>query len=100
MPPWRSPSCPRRRPATCARPSPGCAPCCWRLWWSIRRSGTITVRIGEENEAEEMRGTSVVSIGYGGHGTLLGGMGVVGPTRMDYPGTIAAVRAVANYVGE
>jgi heat-inducible transcriptional repressor len=31
---------------------------------------------------------------------VLGGMGVVGPTRMDYPGTIAAVRAVANYVGQ
>ncbi len=62
--------------------------------------GTITVRIGEENEAEEMRSTSVVSIGYASHGTVLGGMGVVGPTRMDYPGTIAAVRAVARYVGE
>jgi heat-inducible transcriptional repressor len=62
---------------------------------------TITVRIGEENEAEQMRSTSVVSIGYGrlggGH---LGGLGVVGPTRMDYPTNIAAVRAVANYVGE
>jgi len=31
---------------------------------------------------------------------VLGGMGVVGPTRMDYPGTIAAVHAVARYVGE
>jgi heat-inducible transcriptional repressor len=25
---------------------------------------------------------------------------VVGPTRMDYPANIAAVRAVARYVGE
>ena len=25
---------------------------------------------------------------------------VVGPTRMDYPGTMATVRAVAQYVGE
>ena len=33
-------------------------------------------------------------------GTLLGGMGVVGPTRMDYPANIAAVRAVANYMGD
>ena len=46
-----------------------------------------------------MRDTSVVSIGYGAS-TVLGGMGVVGPTRMDYPGTIAAVHAVARYVGE
>ncbi|MGH3516665.1 MAG: heat-inducible transcriptional repressor HrcA [Haloechinothrix sp.] len=61
--------------------------------------GAVTVRIGEENEDEQMRSTSVVSIGYGTDDTLLGGMGVVGPTRMDYPTTIAAVRAVANYVG-
>jgi transcriptional regulator of heat shock response len=38
----------------------------------------VTVRIGGENEAEEMRDTSVVSIGYG-TSTVLGGMGVVGP---------------------
>ncbi|MGH4001625.1 MAG: heat-inducible transcriptional repressor HrcA, partial [Pseudonocardiaceae bacterium] len=71
-----------------------------KLLAAARDPGTITVRIGEENEAEEMRSTSLVSIGYASHGTVLGGMGVVGPTRMDYPGTIAAVRAVARYVGE
>ena len=65
-----------------------------------RDTGTVTVRIGEENEAQEMRSTSVVSVGYGTGSNRLGGMGVVGPTRMDYPGTIAAVRAVAVYVGD
>jgi heat-inducible transcriptional repressor len=71
-----------------------------KLLAAAREKGTITVRIGEENEAHEMRTTSVVSVGYGSGTTLLGGMGVVGPTRMDYPGNIAAVRAVANYVGD
>jgi heat-inducible transcriptional repressor len=71
-----------------------------KLLAAARDPGTILVRIGEENEAAEMRSTSVVSIGYGTHDNLLGGMGVVGPTRMDYPGTMAAVRAVASYVGE
>jgi heat-inducible transcriptional repressor len=71
-----------------------------KLLAAARDAGTVTVRIGEENEPQEMRSTSVVSVGYGSAGTLLGGMGVVGPTRMDYPGTIAAVRAVANYVGD
>ena len=32
--------------------------------------------------------------------TIVGGLGVVGPTRMDYTGTIASVRAVARYVGD
>jgi heat-inducible transcriptional repressor len=70
-----------------------------KLLASAQEPGTVTVRIGGENEAEEMRDTSVLSIGYGA-GTVLGGMGVVGPTRMDYQGSIAAVHAVARYVGE
>jgi heat-inducible transcriptional repressor len=44
--------------------------------------------------------SALVSAGYGSGNTLMGGLAVVGPTRMDYPGTMAAVRAVARYVGE
>jgi heat-inducible transcriptional repressor len=58
------------------------------------------VRIGDENEIEHLRTTSVVSTGYGTRTTIVGGMGVIGPTRMDYPATITAVTAVARYVGE
>jgi heat-inducible transcriptional repressor len=58
------------------------------------------VFIGDENEFEDLRATSVVSTGYGPGNTVVGGLGVLGPTRMDYPATIATVRAVARYVGE
>ncbi|HEY0532734.1 MAG TPA: heat-inducible transcriptional repressor HrcA [Actinoplanes sp.] len=61
---------------------------------------TTRVRIGDENEIDNLRSTSVVSTGYGPGVTIVGGLGVVGPTRMDYPGTIATVRAVARYVGD
>ncbi|MEU8004104.1 heat-inducible transcriptional repressor HrcA [Catellatospora sp. NPDC049111] len=64
------------------------------------KSGAARVRIGDENEVVDLRATSVVSTGYGPGATVVGGMGIVGPTRMDYPGTIATVRAVARYVGE
>jgi heat-inducible transcriptional repressor len=33
-------------------------------------------------------------------GPPLAGLGVLGPTRMDYPGALGAVRAVARYVGQ
>ena len=56
----------------------------------------ITVRIGEEITAQGFQSTSLVASGYGAG--LGAGLGVVGPTRMDYPSTIAAVRAVARYV--
>ncbi len=71
-----------------------------KLLATSQRSGMVTVQIGEETQTENLRGTSVISTGYGASGTVLGGVGVVGPTRMDYPGTIASVAAVAKYVGE
>ena len=62
--------------------------------------GGVTVQIGAETRSAEIRGASVVSSQYGAEGHEFGGMGVLGPTRMDYPGTIASVAAVAHYVGE
>ncbi|MFW5419593.1 heat-inducible transcriptional repressor HrcA [Nocardiopsis sp. CNT-189] len=59
----------------------------------------LTVRIGAENSHESLRSTSIVSAGYGVGDQTLAKLGVVGPTRMDYPGTMGAVRAVARYVG-
>ena len=58
----------------------------------------LTVTIGHENSVESLASTSVVSIGYGGGDDALAQLGVVGPTHMDYPGTMASVRAVARYV--
>jgi len=71
-----------------------------RLLAAQQQAGKVTVRIGHETEAEQMMGTSVVSTTYGTVDTVYGGMGVLGPTRMDYPGTIASVAAVAMYIGE
>jgi heat-inducible transcriptional repressor len=71
-----------------------------KLLAAQQQAGKITVRIGHETEAEQMAGTSVVSTTYGTMDTVFGGMGVLGPTRMDYPGTISSVAAVALYIGE
>ncbi|GAA2649098.1 MULTISPECIES: heat-inducible transcriptional repressor HrcA [Nonomuraea] len=57
---------------------------------------TLTVRIGSENPYTGLRGTSLVATGYGSGARL----GVLGPTRMDYPVTMGAVRAVARYVSQ
>ncbi|WP_426566453.1 heat-inducible transcriptional repressor HrcA [Angustibacter sp. McL0619] len=58
----------------------------------------VAVRIGSELEYEGLQGTSVVSSGYGGGQDVVAALGVLGPTRMDYPTTMATVRAVARYV--
>jgi len=57
----------------------------------------VAVRIGGETHSEALAKTSIVAAGYGTGGeTAL--LGALGPTRMDYPGTMAAVRAVARYL--
>ncbi|EFQ83589.1 heat-inducible transcription repressor HrcA [Aeromicrobium marinum DSM 15272] len=61
-------------------------------------SSGLTVRIGGETGHEGLSGTALVASTYGGE-TSLATLGTVGPTRMDYPGTMAAVAAVARYVG-
>ncbi|MXG91071.1 heat-inducible transcriptional repressor HrcA [Nocardioides flavescens] len=60
--------------------------------------GGVTVRIGAEGPYEQLSSTSVVTTGYGPRDEAVAMLGIVGPTRMDYPGTMAAVRAVARYV--
>jgi heat-inducible transcriptional repressor len=58
----------------------------------------VTVTIGHEGPFDQLASTSVVATGYGSADEALASLGIVGPTRMDYPGTMAAVRAVARYV--
>jgi heat-inducible transcriptional repressor len=58
----------------------------------------VTVRIGHEGPYDQLATTSVVATGYGASQEALSSLGIVGPTRMDYPSTMAAVRAVARYV--
>ena len=62
-------------------------------------SDDVSVRIGAENPVEELRTTSVVSMGYGTVDNTVAHLGVLGPTRMDYAGSMSAVRAVARYLG-
>ena len=70
-----------------------------RLLHEMAAEGPVAVRIGSETGYRALAGTSVVAAGYGPHDApaLLGALG---PTRMDYPGTMAAVRAVARYLSK
>ncbi|MCM3687425.1 heat-inducible transcriptional repressor HrcA [Kocuria rosea] len=56
----------------------------------------VAVRIGAENAAGPLSEAAVVATGYGPEAQSK--VGVVGPMRMDYPSTMAAVRAVARYL--
>jgi heat-inducible transcriptional repressor len=71
-----------------------------RLLGEATEPSIVTVMIGSENQVAGLEATSVISTGYGNTATPLAKLGVLGPTRMDYPGTMGAVRAVARYVGQ
>ena len=59
---------------------------------------TVHVTIGSEQLETNLQTTSLVTVGYGADPSL-GSRGVLGPTRLDYAGSISAVSAVARYVG-
>ncbi len=69
-----------------------------KLLGEARSTAALTVRIGSEVPYEGFASTSVVATGYGPGDEALANLGVVGPTRMDYPGAMASVRAVAQYL--
>lgn len=57
----------------------------------------LSASIGRENEPFGLAEASVVASDYDATGSLAR-IGVLGPTRMDYPSNLAAVRAVARYL--
>lgn len=58
----------------------------------------VSLRIGRENRLEELANSTVLVSGYESQGSELAKLAVIGPTRMDYSGNIAAISAVATYL--
>ena len=58
------------------------------------------VVIGDENEPGEMQECSVVASRYGSDDTVHGFIAVLGPTRLQYRRSIAAVRLLASVMGD
>ena len=58
------------------------------------------VVIGDENESGEMQECSVVAARYGSDDTVNGFIAILGPTRLQYGRSIAAVRLLASVMSE
>ncbi|HZK06106.1 MAG TPA: heat-inducible transcriptional repressor HrcA [Actinomycetaceae bacterium] len=71
-----------------------------RLLQQLAVDDTVAVSIGAENHYEGLVETSLVTTSYAAGNGPAGALAVLGPTRMDYPSTMASVRAVARYVSE
>ncbi len=62
--------------------------------------GEVHITIGREHRHESLRDCSLVIGRYGESGDVVGFVGVVGPTRMDYARSIGAVRYVGALMSE
>ena len=62
--------------------------------------GDVAVVIGREQPVAELQRCSVVLAPYGPGDRPVGVIGLIGPTRMDYRFTVAAVQAMADMLSE
>ena len=70
-----------------------------RLLGELSSAENLKVSIGSENMLENFKTASVISSEYVSK-EVVSQLGIVGPTRMDYPNTISSVSAVARYLGK
>lgn len=70
-----------------------------RVLSDVMSTGDVLVRIGHENRLDALSRVSFVAGRYG-DGESGGIVGVIGPTRMDYPRAVASVRTVADTLSD
>ena len=60
----------------------------------------VQIYIGMENESEELQDCSLITTQYGSENNFLGAIGVIGPTRMDYPRLIPIIDYTAKILSQ
>ena len=70
---------------------------CRLLAESIEKGG-IAVRIGSENDISGIRDCSLVTTNYNLGDTFIGTIGIIGPTRMEYPRVISSMSHIRKMI--
>lgn len=60
----------------------------------------MTVSIGHENPYKQLSDCSLITATYKFNGKIIGKIGVIGPTRMDYQKVISAVKSMSEAMNE
>jgi len=60
----------------------------------------INIQIGRENKIEEMQDCSVITATYNLGGLVIGTIGIIGPTRMEYARVLAAMDYVRKKINQ
>lgn len=67
---------------------------------SALQASQVVVKIGAENRQPSLDHCSLVASGYRLKGETVGGLGILGPTRMDYERAIPAVECIAENLSQ
>ena len=60
----------------------------------------VKISIGKENNLEQFKECSLITATYKFNGKLIGRIGVIGPTRMDYNNVISTVKSISDAINE
>jgi len=60
----------------------------------------INVQIGTENEIEELKDCSLITATYSVGDEIIGSIGVIGPTRMEYPKVISSINYIRKKIND
>ncbi len=58
----------------------------------------VHIKIGKENQFEELADCSLVTVDYSINGKSAGKLGVIGPKRMDYAKVVASLDCISNHI--
>ncbi len=72
----------------------------YKMLFDSIESGGITVRIGTENDISSIQDCSLVTANYNIADTFIGSIGIIGPTRMEYPKVISSIRYIRKLINE
>lgn len=72
----------------------------WKLLYSNAVDGGINIRIGSENPQNEIKECSLITTTYKIGEVVVGAIGVIGPTRMDYPKVISSLNLIRKKVNK
>jgi heat-inducible transcriptional repressor len=72
----------------------------FNLLRSSAQNGSIKIKIGEENNIEEIKDCSLLTTTYGLGNKVVGTIGIIGPTRMNYSKVISSINYIRNKINE
>ena len=58
----------------------------------------VNIKIGSENDAEEMQDCSLVTVNYSLNNKVMGKLGIIGPKRMDYAKVVASLDCISSHI--